>query len=136
MTDLAKIQPMEEKDYLLSIVPELPADFSEWVMDLFEGHHIIFYSKPDRELLLECCHCGAKRRYTFKKNDRFLPTWDGDLPTWDGDLPGNFEDAFCPFCECGAMTVAKTPQDEDRVSNRVIHREGGPPGQHPLRRGG
>ena len=100
MNDFSKFMPLEEIDYLLSIVPDLPADFSEWVMDLFEGHHIIFYSKPDRELLLECCHCGAKRRYTFKKNDRYLPTWDGDLP-------GNYEDAFCPFCECGAMTVAK-----------------------------
>ena len=42
----------EERDLLLSQTPDLPLDFSEWVMDLFENDHTFFFSRPDRDIVV------------------------------------------------------------------------------------
>ena len=90
-----------EKAELLKTLPSLPHDFSEWVMELFDGWHITFYSRPDREILLECCHCGAISRWTTKKSDPILPPW-GDRQT-----PQKGDETYCPYCEAQGRMMPK-----------------------------
>lgn len=121
----------EERDLLLSQTPDLPLDFSEWVMDLFENDHTFFFSRPDRDIVVECCHCGAISRWTTKKSDLILPPWG------DKEPPKKYDDAFCPFCEAGGkMMPRKNRKNPIRTETDVWigqHMEDGGAGGYMLR---
>lgn len=91
----------EEEKHLHDMLPDLPADFEDWMMDNFDGWHIIFYSRPDRDIYLECCHCGARSRETLRKDDPILPAWGNK------ELPKKGDQAECPYCGCAAKMMPR-----------------------------
>ena len=88
----------EERTKLHSLVPELPEDFKQYVIDSFEGYHVTFYSRPYGDIFTECCHCGRSFRFRPGKTSR------GSIPAW-GDHPKPEKKArfFCP--NCGEETI-------------------------------
>lgn len=104
----------EEKDALLKMIPQLPDDFKEWVMDLFDGEHIIFFSKPYKEILLECCHCSAKSFWTLKSHDFLANPWG------DRKLPEEGDEAYCPYCEAAGRMIPKRNKRKPIVKEKDV----------------
>lgn len=84
----------EEKKTLLGSTPELTEDFKEWLISLFDDHHISYYWRPAGEILVECCHCGCREYFKPGKTtkDPLIRAW-GDRPK-----PQKGEKYFCPNC--------------------------------------
>lgn len=83
----------EERMKLHELVPELTEGFKDFVRDCFEGYHTMFYSRPDGDIQIECCHCNMIARYRSGKTSKdFMPAW-GDNPK-----PESGGRMICPNC--------------------------------------
>lgn len=82
----------EEQDKLIGMVPELPKAFKDYMISLFEGHHITYFSRPDGDILTECCHCGMVARFRPGKTSKSI------IPAWGGEKPKDGDKYICPMC--------------------------------------
>ena len=82
----------EEQQALQNMVPELPQKFKDYMISLFEGHHITYFSRPDGDILTECCHCGMVARFRPGKTSKSI------IPAWGKEKPKDNDTYICPMC--------------------------------------